>query len=530
MSNEKVGQATPAPQLNPTAPPQAPQPPLQPVPLGGQGGSAPSGASPPLPATILPQPPALPDEEAFDLNRLTLTDDLEREWWKYFPEFPEYGSETERLRWPPGFVGRIAQYLYCQSPSPVPEYAIATAIAFFAGICGRGWIYSGTGLNHDIVVLGPSGTGKNVVHQGLANLAKQLTGTPIATFILPVKMASAPALIKALNANPCFLQVIGEVGKMYRAYARSRHGDVLDQLFSFKLDLWERSGPDGVSVGIQYSDVEKNVDGGVLAGIAHSTLGESTPEVFYGALSTDMMTDGLLSRLWIFEFEGADPDYNEHRLTAMPAAWVDYLSAIVRAASGRLGQQPIDHTPEGMDAIRVFGEQCRAEKRNAGTDPAQRQLWVRAYEKVIRLAGLLAVADNFTHPKIGVAHVDWAVTALIVTNHNIQRRVCNGDISDDADHTREQMIVQRCTRWFGAPRKAKHEEVMRQNGIISRRYLQQEVASKDLFKKHRLGATTVFNLTMKSLVENGYLMEVDKLRMAELYGVGRGQCWRYLGA
>src|SRR5690348_2466013 len=108
----------------------------------------------------------------------TPSGDHDLELWDHFPEYPEYeGGYEAKLRWPPGFLGQIAKYLYCHSPSPVPEYAIATAIGLFAGICGRAWVYSGTGLNHDIIVLGASGTGKNIVHQGTANIARQLSGT-----------------------------------------------------------------------------------------------------------------------------------------------------------------------------------------------------------------------------------------------------------------------------------------------------------------------------------------------------------------
>lgn len=444
-----------------------------------------------------------------------------------FPDYPDYTGSAERTPWPPGFVGNVAKYLYCYAPSPVPEYAIATAIAFFAGICGRGWIYSGTGLNHDIIVLGESGTGKNLAHQGIANIANQLNGTPIATFIVNARMASAPALLKNLAANPCFLQITGEVGKMYRAYAKSRHGDNIDDLFTAKLDLWERSGPDGSAVGILYSNAEKNVDTYGVNGISHSTLGESTPAVFYGALSTDMMNEGLLSRLWIIEYEGEDPAFNEHRLDEMPKKWVEYLACIVREAAMRLHQQKVEHTPEAWRLIQQFSEDCQNEKLNAGKDAARRQLWVRAREKVIRLAALLAVADNYLFPRIEVAHVEWAIMMLRASNLTILRRVCDGDISDDADHTREQMIVQRCKRWLSDQRKDPKEEAMRVNSFIPRRFLQQEVASKDAFKNHRLGATTAFNLAMKNLVDSGVLMEVDRKRLLEAYGI-RAQCWRLL--
>lgn len=464
-------------------------------------------------------------EMHLDVLPLEAIADLER--WNHFPEYPNYAKGVERLRWPPGFVGQLAKYLYCYAASPVPEYAIATAIAFFAGICGRTWIYSGTGLNHDIIVLGESGTGKNIAHQGIANIANQLTATPIGTFIVNAKMASSQALLKNLASNPCFLQQIGEVGKMYRAYAKSKHGDNMDELFTAKLDLWERSGPDGSAVGILYSDSAKNVDTYGVTGIAHSTLGESTPAVFYGALNTDMMNDGMLSRLWIIEYEGEDPQFNEHRLQCMPEHWTQWLSGLVTEAGSRLGQQPIDHSPEAHALIRRFAEQCREEKLNAGKDAARRQLWVRAYEKVIRLAALMAVADNYIAPKIMVEHVEWALAALLLTNLNIQRRVCDGDIADDDDHNREEMVLQRCRRWLQEMRKDPKEEALRVNGIVPRRFLQQEVASKDIFKKHRLNATTAFNMTMKSLVDSGMLREVQKNESAEKFGA-HGQCWRVI--
>ncbi len=142
----------------------------------------------------------------------------------------------------------------------------------------------------------------------------------------------------------------------------------------------------------------------------------------------------------------------------MPQEWVTYLSALVRAACGRLSQQPVDHSEAAAALIREFAQECRDEKLNAGRDPAQRQLWVRAYEKVIRLAALLAVADNYLFPVVQVEHVEWAIGMLRHANLTVQRRVCDGDISDDADHAREQMILQRCRRWLAVQRKDPKEE------------------------------------------------------------------------
>lgn len=451
------------------------------------------------------------------------------EFGPHFPEKPEYATGTHPIRWPPGFLGYIAKYLYSYSVSPVPEFAIATAISLFAGICGRGWIYSGTGLNHDVIILGLSGIGKNVVHQGTANITNQISGTPIDSFIVTSKLASHQALLRSLTENPCYLQLIGEVGKMYRAYSKSRHGDNIDELFTTKLDLWERSGPDGKAVGIIRARSENDTVSMDVKGIAHSTLGDSTTKLFYGAITSTMMSEGLISRLWIIEYEGEDPELNEHRVEQMPKAWVDYLSDMVRTAAQRMfgEQQRVDHTEDALTALRAFGDRVKTEKRNAGQDDARRQLWVRAYEKVMRLAALMAVADNHVFPRIDVKHVDFAIHLLEETNLNMQRRICDGDISDDADHTREQMIIQRCVRWLTEPRKDPKEQKLQSLLLIPRRYLQQELSGKEAFNNHRLGATTVFNVTMRNLVDSGVLMAVDKGKLWDEHGI-RGECWRML--
>jgi hypothetical protein len=264
-------------------------------------------------------------------------------------------------------------------------------------------------------------------------------------------------------------------------------------------------------------------------GIAHSTLGDSTTKLFYGAITSTMMSEGLISRLWIIEYEGEDPEPNEHQQKKMPDAWVAYLSNMTRTAASRLLglQQPVDHMPDALELLREFSDTCQDAKRNAGQDEARRQLWVRAYEKVIRLAALMAVADNYLFPRITVEHVEFAIHMLQETNLNMQRRICDGDISDDADHAREQMIMQRCLRWLSDPRKDPKEEKLRSMLLVPRRYLQQELSGKEAFKDHRLGATTVFNLSMRNLVDSGVLMLVDKKVLDEQHNI-RGECWRVL--
>lgn len=493
---------------------------LGPRPVGFAGSPA---VPPPPPAGAAAGPPVAEFTGHPD-GRLALGEISECA--SFFPERPE-GSA---MQWPPGRLGEVAKYLYCNAHSPVPEYAIATAIAFFAGICGRGWIVGRTGLNHDIVILGPSGSGKNIVESGTFNIARQLAGAPIAAFIFKGQMASAQGLLKRLVTHSCFVQLIGEVGKWYKAYSRCKPGDNIDQLFTEKLRLWESSGPDGASSGLIYSDSDKNVEGGVIAGVAHSTLGDSTPRAFYDSLKIEMWEQGFISRLWIIEYAGRHPEPNKRPLHELPKPVLDYLSNLVQEATKRsIGrQQAIELAPDAAEELRLFSETCREEIEDADGNETRLQLWVRAREKVLRLAGLCAVADNYIHPIIEVKHLSWAETMLLKTNQNIAVRLGDGSIGGDSDHAREKMVRDRCIRWLTSTRTNPKDESLRKQGIITRRFLQQEVSSLAAFRDHKFDAVTVLNLTLKSLVDQGYLSEVKKGEAKVDGQAVLGQCFRII--
>lgn len=59
------------------------------------------------------------------------------------PPSPVKGS----IPLPPGLVGMIAQFIHDQAPRPVMDIALVGALGLMAGICGRAYNVSGTGLN-----------------------------------------------------------------------------------------------------------------------------------------------------------------------------------------------------------------------------------------------------------------------------------------------------------------------------------------------------------------------------------------------
>src|ERR1700748_604406 len=129
--------------------------------------------------------------------------------------YPVVGADTFDIEPPPGLVGEIARFIYAAAPRPAPEMAIAGALAFMAGVCGRAYNVSGTGLNIYMLLLAVTGTGKEGMASGIDKIINALqTIVPTANeFLGPAEIASGKALIRFLTTKSnSFVSILGEFG------------------------------------------------------------------------------------------------------------------------------------------------------------------------------------------------------------------------------------------------------------------------------------------------------------------------------
>jgi len=124
-------------------------------------------------------------------------------------------ATTSTIQIPPGLIGQIARFIYAAAPRPVPEIALAAAIGLMAGICGRAYNVSGTGLNQYVLLLAPTGTGKEAMNSGIDRLMAEVQKSVIAAseFIGPSEIASGQALVRYINEHSkCFVSIFDEFG------------------------------------------------------------------------------------------------------------------------------------------------------------------------------------------------------------------------------------------------------------------------------------------------------------------------------
>lgn len=430
---------------------------------------------------------------------------------------------------PPGLVGEIAQYIYAQAPRPVPEIALAGALGLVAGIVGRAYNISGTGLNQYVLLLAPTGTGKEAIASGIDKLMAQVIRTvPAASdFIGPGEIASSQAIIKYMSRGPTsFVSLVGEFGIYLQQMASVNAPPHLTGLRRFLLDAYNKSGEGKVLRPSIYSDKDKNT-AAVLAP-SFTLLGESTPEKFYEGLHEGLISEGLLPRFTMIEYHGERPALNPGHLSAQPSfELIDRLSTLCAHALMLNSQHKAIHVQTDATARELFQQfdaHCDA-NINTSDREVRRHLWNRAHVKALKLAGIIAVGCNPYDPTITADVASWAINLVVADVRNLLARFDAGEIGIDNDETKQLAKVISTVKDFVVspwPDVAKYAgegmSNLHSNRIVPYSYIQRRLAAVAVFRKDRIGASGAIKRALKTLCERGDLQEVSRATLAKDYG------------
>jgi hypothetical protein len=453
-----------------------------------------------------------------------------------------------RLPMPPGFAGQIALYFYEASPRPLDEAAIAATLGFLAGVCGGAHTVteSRMGLNLFVILLALSGMGKEGLHRvnHLLRVACDLGGGPefkdALDFVVPVKSVSGAALSRRLAKQPCFVQVLGEIGRKIDEMSKANTSSPLYGLMTLMTELFEQSGPDSFVTGTEYSDTSKNIQ--PVQGAAYSAMGESTPETFYGALTPSTIENGFLSRWTAIECTGTiKPELNRKPVTTPPQNVLDGVRCMLYHCVRQLGKPVhISYSPDAEEALEAFLFTCDDAVNRAGRDAAKRAIWNRSHAKACRIAALLACADyyaavsqpvdvNRPRPSLVIldTHAAWAVRLETLNALALEARLDGGDVGD-GDDARQAKLTSIIKDYLTNKSLGSSYDVdpnMQRDHMVPRKYLQIRTARQRAFSSHPFGTVRALNEAIQNLCDSGYIVEVDKTKAGESYGY-QGRCYK----
>ncbi len=314
----------------------------------------------------------------------------------------------------PGPMEATVAAALAAAPKPQPELAVFAVLAgMAAGLPGHYRTTSGLRPNLYVCGVAATGAGKDLPRNVAVALARACD-TPVIG-----RPASGEAVEDQLKPRGAILCEVDEAAHMLAAVNGSKAPAYLIALASNMLKLFTASGG-------SFNTRARAIVRGVFPprSVAHpcfNFLGFTTPEKMGESVSFANISDGLLGRmLFVFGREHVKP-------RRAPAAFelpreVTQAADAIRhavAVAGTLDAEPSDivvqegpGTGQILDALLASLDARAAHSQSAFA----RALLVRSFEKVERIAAVLAVWDNPSAPVIGPTHVQWAHQAVLASD------------------------------------------------------------------------------------------------------------------
>ena len=446
--------------------------------------------------------------------------------------YSEYALDVDFENIPKGLIKELARFIYAQSPRPVKAISTMTALALMAGICGRSYNISGTGLNNYFVLLAPTGIGKEGISKGINKLINTiLPQQPLAkTFVGLGELVSGISLLRYLSEETqCCLTVQGEFGMtMQRMTGRNATPNML-QLRKIILDLYGKSGNGEIMRSTVYADKQKNIS--EIKAPSFTMLAESTPSTFFDALSDGLVDEGLISRFNIVECTAKRPPLNKyHNKVDVPKDLKDYfLNLASNCLTLNATDQVVDieMTTEAEQVFNEFDKFCDDEINNS-PEESYRQLWNRGHLKSLKIASLFAIGLNIYKPVIDKEQALYAIKFVRDSIQQMYNRYSNLEIGVDSVSFEKRtldltyvvghILINSKTTNFG-------NDEMKKDYVIPYKLLQNKCASRKSFKSNeRGGVAQNLKLAIQDLVDAGYLVELKPHVLKEKYNYS-GKAW-----
>lgn len=431
----------------------------------------------------------------------------------------------------PGAFGMLVSEILETMPRPVPEIAMVAALGLLAGIAGRQWHVnrpSPTGLNLYLILLGGTGVGKDQIPQVIDFAIGQIAlHCPDANrFIGPGDFASSESIGKTLSTRPCFVSVIGEIGKKMTSWNDATQSNpVASQIKRTLLDAYSRSGPNHSLKARVYSNKDKDV--GEVFSPALSLVGESAPESYFENLTESMIAEGFMPRWLVLQYEGIRLHAREEVRQEFTQETISRLVAITSSAISLESHNQF--TPVEFDAATdVIAKKFDwdvDDKINEKQNDVSDQLWNRAALKAYRIAGLLAVLENPYTPVVTTDQFEFAKTLVTMEIKVMSEKFETGEIG--AGDAKQICDVRRIVDEFYGRTPGelletyKVPEKLSAKFIMPYGYLQRRTACMSAFRKDKNGSTAALHRAIQTLTSTGELVEVAPTVAAQLGYTGK---------
>jgi hypothetical protein len=304
---------------------------------------------------------------------------------------------------PPGVAGDIAKFAFQTLERQVPEVAILTALGLLAGFCGKAFVVAGDGLNIRVVFIAEDCVAENALERGIVSIVSAVSKSypEITRFVDSYEYSNGPALTKALSAQPSFLNLVGDIGSNLDGMTTSKN----DRMAALQHAMQHR-------------------DTTTCSG--YSLISRTTPRSIRKTLTASVLGSDFIHTFMMVECSRVQPPVNKRTDHPLADVLREQVVKLCEVATGnRACNSP---TSVAVDAeaslfLDTFNSYCDSVITSSDDDVTHR-IWNNAHGNSLRVAALLAVADDCKLPIVKVQHAEWAREFVLhgigfVSRHNV---------------------------------------------------------------------------------------------------------------
>jgi hypothetical protein len=354
-------------------------------------------------------------------------------------------SDADGIPWPPGLFGRLCQNIYEMQTYQYREVAIVTAVGLVAGIAGRKFNVSRTGLNVYLTLLMGTGKGKDSIGKIIRRILLELNDIGQgSSFIGNSRFTGPKGLIDSLVSARSQVCIFTEAGILMQSSAGDQSG-----LTRVLLGLYGTSGERDISSSEAYSRKEDGIP--AIRNPALSIINEATPETLLDALKdSNSLDNGLLPRQSVFRIIGKKPYENENVREFIDDDIMSILrKLVVKCASIQSEDNCVGKVWhfgfEDMDEKRSHSKLCTdVENDNDGTTKGV--MASRMHMKTMKFAAIATVINKSNYHKddrllIGGSEWEWAKRITAYELAGIEQVFSGSDFSNAFEDVTYEVIV-----------------------------------------------------------------------------------------
>jgi hypothetical protein len=291
----------------------------------------------------------------------------------------------------PGFMADVIDLALATAHKRQPAMTLLGVLVAMASACGsKIYLPDGMRLNLFGLCAAPTASGKDHILHVSGEIARAAGARRLGEF------ASGAGLEDALCEGGIFAS-IDEIAHVLSARA-DKGGQHVRDVEKMLLKLFS------ASKGDYYTRLKAGVPSRCVSNPSLNLMGFAVPSKLGEALTEGDIGSGLLNRMLIAVGDGAArPQPGSREQFELDARMISKLESLCFASGAISFSVPAAYRVEELKA-----ELYDAEQRLPEEAPA-RLLLGRKLEKALRIAGVLSVFDLPGSPQIDMAHLDWAI-------------------------------------------------------------------------------------------------------------------------